>query len=361
MISAFPGPTAAARLLCLLSFLMCASGAVFDLENSAPYLRVGQSHVRFSSGWDAFVVADGSCTRVNSRGVYSKPSHWAPRDLGQPWVSLECVPGLRGALCELRGGLAFPEPDVQPRYHAERAPAGLGCSRSEDGRVLDAGYGYDVTACDVLDQGGDVVYCGRTLSAASTDLHHAVYWVLSFVAVFVVRSLSYLVLNSVGRPSSQPPSTLWTVLACLLVLPLVLVPHGDTLFVTVEEALFFGAVCGYLCLYAALYFVCTYLLSDEAAPVNPPIYNMIAAALQLIACRLYLSAETPYNPVIVWGVGARALVKMRTAEAWGWVNGVTTLADALVLSLMCAIGLGVDRYYLVAIFTLSMAAADAML
>lgn len=350
-----------ALALCCSVLVSSAFCAVFDLEDSAPYLRVGQSHVRFSVGWDAFVVADGSCTRVNSRGVYSKPSHWEPRDLGQPWVSQECVPGLRGALCELRGGLAFPEPGVQPVYDAEKTPGGLGCSRSADGRVLDAGYGYDVTACDVLDQGGDVVYCGRNLSFASTDLHYAVYWVLSFVAVFVVRSLSYLVLSSVGRQSSHSISTLWTVLACLLVLPLVLVPHGDSLFVTVEEALFFDVVCCYLCLYAALYFLSTYFLSDEATPVNPPIYNMIAAALQLIACRLYLSAETPYNPVIVWGVGARALVKMRNPDSWGWVNGVTTLADVLVLSLMCAVGLGVDRYYLVAIFTLSMATADSLL
>jgi hypothetical protein len=142
---------------------------------------------------------------------------------------------------------------------------------------------------------------------------------------------------------------------------MVSLPYGDSLFVTVEEALFFDVICSYLCLYVALYFFCTYFLNDQTAPVNPPIYNMIAAALQLIACRLYLSAETPYNPVIVWGVGTRALVKMRTPEAWGWVNGVTTLADALVLSLMCAVGLGVDRYYLVSIFTLSMATADAML
>ena len=253
-------------------------------------------------------------------------------------------------------GVIFPSAPSTPRYNASGAFGGAGCSRVGDGRALDPGYGYDMSACDVLDNGGDVVVCGRTVSFRRTAVSTGVYWALCIIAVFIVRSLSYLVVHRVKGSGAPGWDNLFTVSACVSVLPLALAPDGDAGFVTVEERFFFATVCCYAGAYAALF---AYYSSVEAASArDPPIYNMIAATLQIIASRLYLSAETPYSPVIIWAVTTRALLKLRAGV--GFASSVTTFVDSLVLSLMCVLGFGHSHLYLAAIFTLAMATSDAL-
>lgn len=345
---------------CALTFAAACSAEIFDLDNAVPWLTSAGAEVHFDRGWDAFVVADSSCVRLNARGVQAKPSHWAPRALPSAWRSRQCVPGPLGGLCELPdGSAAFPSRSIgrPPLYNASRAWGGLLCSRASDGRVMDPQHGYDLSACDVLDGGGDVVLCGRTLSFARTALPDWAYWALCLIAVFAVRSLSYLVVHRVEEQAA--PRGWWedalTVLACVVALPLVLAPDGDAWFVTQEEALFFAVLCAYVAGYAVLYV--GFALSGGGN--DPPIYNLIAATLQVIACRLYLSAETPYNPVIIWAVATRGLVKLRSRKASAVVS-VSALADSLVLSLMCVLGFEHDPLYLVAIFSLAMATSDAL-
>jgi len=347
--------------------VMIASGAsaeIFNLDDSAPRLRSNGRAVAWSGGWDALVVADSSCTRVNARGIYAKPSHWTPRaglaDLG--WASATCVPDDAGALCVAGFGCLFPSMEA-PRYNASGAWGGAGCSRDGDGRVLDPAYGYDVSACDVLDGGGDVAVCGRTAFFRRTAVSIWAYWLMCLLAVFVVRSLSYLVVQRVQAVPVHAGgcSDVYTVAACVAVLPLALAPDGDAGFVTVEERFFFGVVCCYEAAYAVL-FAYRQLLGipeGEIGRHDPPIYNLIAAALQIVASRLYLSAETPYNPVILWAVMTRALLKLRSPRA-SFAVSLTTFADSLVLSLMCVLGFGYNHLYLSALFTLAMATSDAV-
>lgn len=363
---------------CLLCAALC-SAEVFDLDDSAPWLRSRGSVVLFDRGWDAFVVADSSCVRVSSRGVQSKPSHWTPRELpGGKWASAACAPGSGGGLCEVGvssscapgfgsplcrpwRGVVFPSSDrgVPPSFDPSSSWGGLSCSRAADGRLLVPGGGYyDLSACDVLDGGGDVVLCGRALSFARTAVADWCYWALCLIAVYAVRSLSYLVAQRVERGKSKRP--LWedamTVVACLVALPLCLAPDGDAWFITREEAFFFAVTCSYVGLYACLFAAYAY----EGGGLDPPIYNLIAATLQVIACRLYLGAETPYNPVVMWAVGTRALVKLRSPHITSLRVGLSALADSLLLSLMCVLSFEHSPHYLVAVFTLSLATSDAM-
>lgn len=347
------------------SFILLASPVsceVFDLENSAPWLVVGRNRVTFSLGWDAFVVADSACVRVNSRGVYSKPSHWTARRLHRDvWTSRKCAPGGGGGLCDTGMGVVFPDSASPPVYNASRAWGGLQCTRPTDGRVLDNQYGYDVSACDVLDEGGDIVLCGRDLSFARTKIVDGVYWVLCLIAVYIVRSLSYLVVKKMTTVGDQPSpnfqwSDAWTVVLCLAALPLCLVPLGDAGFVTDEEAFFFDFLCIYCASYAVLFAVHAWAKDER----DPPVYNLIAATVQVIACRLYLSAETPYNPVIMWAISTRALAKMRCKSWGGLVLGLSTLADAYLLALMCMISFEHNRLYLAAVMTLSMTTSDTL-
>jgi hypothetical protein len=353
-------------LLWLCAIAAGASAEIFNLDDSAPRLRSNGQAVVWSGGWDALVVADSSCTRANARGVYAKPSHWTQRQglAGLGWASAACMPDDSGALCVAQFGSLFPQ--GAPRYNASGAWGGAGCSRENDGRVLDPAHGYDVSACDVLDGGGDVAVCGRVAFFRKTAVSTWAYWLMCLLAVFVVRSLSYLVVQRV-QPSA--PAGGWcsdwvTVAACVAVLPLALAPDGDAGFITVEERFFFGVVCCYEAAYAVLFAYRRLLWGGDddvggGRLHDPPIYNLIAAALQIVACRLYLSAETPYNPVILWAVMTRALLKLRNPKA-SFAVSVTTFADSLVLSLMGVLGFGYNQLYLSALFTLAMATSDAV-
>lgn len=338
--------------------LLLARGAgaeLFNLDDSVPFATSNGARVRWGAGWDALVVADSSCVRVNARGVFAKPSHWTPRDLGRlGWAAAGCVPAGSEGLCVAAGGVAFPVLRA-PRYDPGSDWAGLGCGRGADGRVLDPAAGaYDVSACDVLDAGGDAVLCGRTLWTRRTGLSAGVYWTLCLLCVLVVRALSYLVVRGLQRvegEDDQGRADRITVAGCLLILPLCLFPDGDAGFVTVEERLFFV----FLCCYAGVYSV-LFLLSGQRR--DPPIYNLIAASLQIVASRLYLGVETPYNPVLIWGVMTRAMVKLR-GPGFEAVSCTTVLLDSLLLSLMCVLGFPYNPCYLVAVAAVALATADA--
>jgi hypothetical protein len=346
--------------LCAAYFLAMAQGEVFNLDDSAPLLVSNGREVRWPGGWDALVVADSCCTRVNVRGVYAKPSHWTPRaDLPSAgWASSPCVPDGGGALCVAPFGAVFPSAE-RPRYNASAAWGGAGCTRGRDGRVLDPAHGYDVSACDVLDGGGDVAVCGRDVCFRRTGVSTWAYWLLCLLAVFVVRSLSYLVVHRAGGGQGRGCSDWVTVAACVAALPLALAPDGDAGFVTVEERFFFIVMCCYAGGYALL-FAYRFAFSQGCGE-DPPIYNLIAATLQVIASRLYLGAETPYNPVILWAVATRALLKLRGERGGGFAVRLTTFADSLVLSLMCVLGFGYNALYLAAVFALAVATSDALL
>jgi hypothetical protein len=349
-------------LLCAAHSLAIARSEVFNLDDSVPLLASNGRDVRWSGGWDALVVADSSCTRVNARGIYAKPSHWTPRsDLPSAgWARSPCVADGGGALCAAPFGAVFPSSE-RPRYNASGAWGGAGCTRGVDGRVLDPAHGYDVSACDVLDGGGDVAVCGRNAYYRRTAVSTWAYWAMCLLAVFVVRSLSYLVVNSRpgGAQEKKGGCSDWvTVAACVAALPLALAPDGDAGFVTVEERFFYVVVCCYAGAYALL-FAYRWACAEANIHEDPPIYNLIAATLQVIASRLYLGAETPYNPVILWAVATRALVKLRGGRG-GFAVRLTVFADSLVLSLMAVLGFGYSGLYLVAVFAIAVVTSDAL-
>ena len=347
--------------LAAAALLATGRAEVFNLDDAAPWVASNGATVRWTEGWDALTVADSACVRVNARGVFAKPSHWTPRALeGLGWARADCLPGAPGALCTSARGALFPTA-ARPAFNASAAWPGLGCARAADGRVLDPGRpGYDVSACDVLDGGGDAGVCGRAAWTRRTAVAEWVYWALCLLAVLLVRALSYLVVRRIqppGAPEPCPPPLAGpdalTVGACVAALPLVLIPDGDAGFVTVEERFFFLFLCGYVAAYTLLFAQ----YAHQGGQGEPPIYNLIAATLQAIASRLYAGVETPYNPILIWAVMTRALVKLR--RGFDPVASTTVLVDSLLLALMCVLGFPYPPLYLVAVACAALTTADA--
>jgi hypothetical protein len=329
---------------------------LYPLDESVPYVASQGRRVEWGTGRDALAVASSSCVRVNSRGVYAKPPHWTPRGLGAAgWTVARCLPA-PASLCVSARGRVLPT-GSPPAYDAREAWGDAACGQASDGRLLAAGGGYDLSACDVLDR-GDVTVCGRSAAFRQTGVGGGAYWALCLLAVFVVRALSYLIVQRVqgGRPGAggaQWSGEALAPAAALAVLLLVTVPDGDAVFVTEEERFLFWAVWAYTALYVLLYAIFRAASADGA---DPPVYNLISGTLQLIAMRLYCGAETPYNPVIVWAVATRALLKLRGRHRG--VEGWSGLADGLALSALCVFGHAYSALYLVALCAVALTTSD---
>jgi len=78
---------------------------------------------------------------------------------------------------------------------------------------------------------------------------------------------------------------------------------GDSLFVTSADQVFFWSTVVYILIYLAMHLSTSNSNSrrvgEQQPQQQPPVYNVIVASLQLIACRFYAAAETPYNLVLM--------------------------------------------------------------
>lgn len=351
---------------------------MFDLSDSVPYLSTDNSRVVWTSGWDALLVASGRCIRVNARGVSVKPSHWSRADLPRlGWSSQPCFASPH-ALCDTGAGLCFPTPSQNmhpPGYNPAAAWGGLACSRDDDGRMLVMETVYDVSSCDALDTGGDLVFCNGSLAFARTDLPVWAYWSICLLAVYIVRALSYLVLRRVAcltphqqktdedtagganKKNSEQQTRLieddYTVLASICCVGITLASGWQHVFVTREEAFASYATLVYVLAYAGTWTCARWLRFDVA---DPPIYNLISGTLLFVSMRLYAGVETPYNAPLIWAIAARVGTKMRARACIATL--ITSPLDALVLSLVCTLGFSFDPFFLIAIFTTAFVIGD---
>ena len=300
------------------------------------------------------------------------------------WKAKQCEP-TSGSLCAHGNWTVFPvEPSV-PSYNPMYTLNGedwIGCTRENDGRVLEAGLNtYDMSSCDVLDGGWDVLLVDHTLAFKNTAVDTWIYWTLCLLVIYIVRSLSYLVvlrlhpaedqkacgargkaMNAVkmkGAWGGVPAVDVWTrstnartAGACLLTWVLCVLPVWNTVYVTVEEQLFFLGVSMYVLFYAIMWYMSTHT-------EDPPLYNMVVATVLLAVTRLYTGAETPYTPVLMWAVGTRTLMKLRNTY-WSRIVATTVMLDSFLLSLLAVLGFEYSHLYLILIGALALIASDVL-
>jgi hypothetical protein len=281
-------------LLCLAG---PASAALYALQDaSRPGLGADGRFLPWWEGGPAFALASAGAVRVNFRGLVVYPPKAVVRALNgsQGWHAVACNASA-WALCGSDVGQAFPglDPRVPERREAVVADGwrDLAC-RNSQGKTLSSLGVYDVSACDVFDEGLDMLYTPGALLLRKGTLETWEYWVLVALAIVLVRFLSYN-LQALWDPAAASPHAQLPALACAAAAVIVVLLDGDSHFVTSADQLFFWCNLGYIAFYLVMHGVS---LCDG---YDTPIYNILVASLQLIASRFYAAAETPYNLVLI--------------------------------------------------------------
>jgi hypothetical protein len=325
-----------------------AAGDVLPLDDARPALSSGGAAVDWTSGGGAFLVASTPILRVNYRGVFTDSG--TLRDLAAlGWQRYPCNASAWG-LCRADFGTAFP---AAPR--ATDAPAvmpadlqGLGCANAAAVLLTDLPV-YDLSACDVLDEGWDVLYSGRTLYLARNPVSQWAYWTLIAGAVLLVRGLAQNV-----QAHKEVVTTVSQALPLLAsgVCIVVVARDGGSPYATKEDYVFYVATVFYsICyfLYHVAFAVYEHVRGARGV-VCPPIFNLAGGVLQLIVSRLYTGAESPYSPVVLLILSTRALTKLSSPSA---AHALTALLDACYVALACEVGFLPDASYLSALFAVA--------
>ena len=288
------------------------------------------------SWWDggpAFALASAGAVRVNFRGVLVYPTSARIRDVFGPsstsiagWHGRQCNASA-WALCSSDVGEVFPwkTPRMPEKQAAVQADGwnDLVCSQSSGKVLTDKGV-YDISACDVFDEGLDVLYSRGYVSHRHSAIPVWEYWTLVVLAIILVRFFSYNVqsLWEAGRNADDGgqqgvKGQLPPLIASFVLLVLVLI-RGDSAYVTSADQLFFWSTAAYILIYLAMHmwtrFSCWKTREgqegggtreEDTRTYERPVYNIIVATLQLVATRFYNAAETPYNIVLLGMLACR--------------------------------------------------------
>lgn len=92
--------------------------------------------------------------------------------------------------------------------------------------------------------------------------------------------------------------------ACAAAVIIVLV-DGDAHFLTAGDRLYHWFIVAYVAFYLLLHAGSLKPSGSDVTATERPVYNVILATLQLVACRLYTAAETPYNLVLTGLIATR--------------------------------------------------------
>lgn len=342
---------------------------IYTLDDSRPFLMRNGAVIKWESGDVAAQIMSSRLVRIYSRGVSFVPLGWKTRNFGPDWsVEDPCWPS-RDGLCKTGNGTVF-FPTSRPPLVNQRL-WDWRCKGKSTGRALTDLATYEASACDVLDAGYDFVYSDGRIMYRDGSMPNYVYWSICVLVIFLVRCLSKYILASVARDSDDESKkgdlpSVWICMAACVAATVLVIYQGDSCFVTREDLVFYWFNVTYAGFYAALFLVSRTASAFTSVHVpfsslrDPPFYNLLAGVLQLVAARFYFSADTPYNPPIIFIVAVRAFTKSRR-KAPDVIRSCTLLFDGFMLSLLCVLGFWEDREYLVALFCAAMAWADFLI
>lgn len=260
-----------AFLIVILSLIPATTrAALFSLQDSGrPGLTTmdGRHALSWWEGGPAFVLASAGAVRVNFRAVYTYPANSVLRDLNRTdWHGLPCNASA-WALCATGVGQAMPfsTPRMPENSLAVVADGwtDLACSNSAGKTLVSLGV-YDISACDVLDEGLDIVYSQGMLFHRHSSLQTWKYWVLVALAVVLVRCLSHNI-KRLWEPAASDTHAQWPALLASFVAIVIILADGDSLFITSADQVFYWSTVGYILVYLAIHASYRWLPSQKLA------------------------------------------------------------------------------------------------
>lgn len=307
----------------VMALATTARASLYSLQDSPttrPSLATGPDTGLPLAWWDggpAFVLASAGAVRVNYRGVVTYPPNARVRANVSGWHGVACNTSA-WALCSSDVGQVFPyrSPRVPERGELVQVDGwnDLSCAQSA-GKIVTAKGFYDVSACDIFDEGLDVLYSAGSVYHRHSPIPTWEYWALVLLAIILVRSLSYNIqaLWHGGKAQQNGITEQWPALLASLALLILILVRGDAAYITSADQLFFWSSAAYVLIYLAIHASERIWKQaqeenegDEAGRFERPVYNILVATLQLVAMRFYSGAETPYNFVLLGMLACRA-------------------------------------------------------
>ena len=361
----------------LAALATAAADTLYPLDSDAyPYLSSRGHRIDWSRGEGALLLATSSAVRVHKRGVaaITGPLLASSLQFSAGWQSLPCLGPLPDALCALtgNGSRAFPfasPPRVadglalatlQPRplrdFHCASGLGGAGVTTGNDSV-------NEPSLCTILDEDLDFVLAdGRLHWNASSMLPDAVYWIICVLAVYIMRCFGQLLVNP-GEDGFQP-DVLYP-LSCAVTICLVQFYTFEAEFITEAD----WAMHYFFLAYSILYIIAW--ISSYLRRKRPHNYNLVSGVLQLVASRLYVSAQTPYNAVLLFILATRVCQKTKELgdrvggsrarnEGLVWLHRVLLFIDSIGLAFMCSLAYPYARPTLIPIFLSALCVADLL-
>jgi len=308
-----------------------SKATIFSLQDSwRPGLSSGDKRLTWWGGGPAFVLASSGAVRLNFRGVftYGPKSIVRQLDKGLGWHGIPCNVSA-WALCSSEAGHVFPATNPRmPEQQQSVAVDGwndLGCSQST-GKILVSLGAYDISACDVVDEGLDLLYTSGMVYHRHTSMPLWEYWVTVVLPIVLVRCLSYNIQSLWLPPGETVVQTQWVPLGSSLSLMILLLLDGDSIYITTADQIFYWSTVAYVSVYLSIHAISRLSQHARNNTQNPqitapkeaadktkelhgqyeqPVFNVIIGTLQLVAMRFYTAAESPYNTVLVAMLASR--------------------------------------------------------
>jgi hypothetical protein len=294
-------------IICLSSPVAITQAQIDQIADSRPYLASDGHALAWWDGGPAYHLASSGIIRITRRGIFSRSSTSSLRDLARlGWTHTACNLSA-WALCTSENGHVMPSPPPRTVQDPASMPDGwknMTCADSA-GKYLVSNEAYDITACDILDEGLDIVYSGSSMYHRRGSIPKWEYWTLVILGIILVRAFSYnlqLFWDKQAVMQSQWPPVIATTVLFLLA-----VTGSDASYITEEDQILFWSTAAYVGTYLAFHM--SHWLKKKCKGAEGdyqwPLYNMVIGALQLVTFRLYSSSFTPYTMVLTGGIGFR--------------------------------------------------------
>jgi len=357
---AHPERMPAKYLARICAFSLLAPGALSQMspiEDARPLVSSGGHTISWWEGGPALLASSSSMIRLNSRGIYSHGPGVAVRSLQEiGWYSKPCNLSA-WALCATEVGSILPCGKPWMPDAPGLLPPGwssLQCADSSAKVLTDLGA-YDISACDIIDEGLDVVFSHGSVYIRNSALNPVLYWTLVVLGIVLVRSLSYNIQSM--WMSEAGSKTQWPAVASVLAVFVIALLDQDTMYATESDKDFFWLSVIYVGLYLAFHLACWYMRAKARGSMEFqwPVYNMIIGALQLGVLRLYLSAYTPYTLFLLGAIGSRWWLKMLRTDPR---HQFTMLLDACYVAMSMQVAAEGQAYALIPVVCISFVLAD---